>query len=282
MNEVGRPYTFVDRLVPPWRGSMVAAVNARFRARETERSGPRVLEDPYALALAGSHPALTLLALAERVFPAIRRMGEAQIAAHCVRHAAIDALVRAAVADGFVQVVIIGAGYDMRSARIGGARWFEVDRPAMVRAKQRALAVPDEVVRVGVDVGTDDPFVHLVKAGLDPRLPTCVVLEGLIHYLDDTRVRVLLGGLAAGERRRVILSWIEPAMSRRVTSTFRELVRLLGEVPRTFYTTAQLAELFGACSLPFSAWSYAEQVERFAPAARGRPVGLTQEVGVAG
>jgi hypothetical protein len=71
-------------------------------------------------------------------------------------------------------------------------------------------------------------------------------------------------------------------MSRRVTSTFRELVRLLGEVPRTFYTTAQLAELFGACSLPFSAWSYAEQVERFAPAAHGRPVGLTQEVGVAG
>ena len=284
MNELGRRYTLFDRLVPPWRGSMVAAINARFRARESERIGPRLLEDPYALHLGGSHPALRILELAERIFPGVRRMGEAQITAHCVRHATIDTLVRQAVTDGFEQVVIVGAGYDMRSARIGGARWFEVDRAAVVRAKLRALSTPDAVVRVAADVETEDPMEGLVAGGLDPRAPTCFVLEGLIHYLPDARVRVLLARVASSAegRRRVVLSWIEPAMSRRVTSTFREVVRVLGEVPRTFYTGGDLDLIFRASGQEFASYSYLEQVERFAPAARGRVVGLTQEVGVAG
>lgn len=278
--EVGRRYTLADRLVPPWRGSLVAAINARFRARETERTGARILEDPFALRLGGAHPALRILEWAEARFPVITQMSEAQIAAHCVRHASIDTLVRRAVADGFAQVVIIGAGYDMRSVRIGGARWFEVDRPAMVRSKRRLLP-PDAVVRLAADVRVDPLLQRLTEAGLDPALPTCFVIEGLVHYLPRDRVLGLLAELAAGPRR-VVMSWIEPEMSRRVTSSFREVVRLLGEVPRTFFTRAELAETFGGAGLGFEAWSYAEQVREFAPAAAGRRVGLTQEVGVAG
>ena len=278
--EPGRRYTLADRLVPPWRGSLVAAINARFRARETERPGPRVLEDPYALRLGGAHPALRILEWAEGRFPAIAHMSEAQIAAHCVRHASLDGLVREAVRDGFRQVVIIGAGYDMRSARIGGARWFEVDRPPMVRGKDR-LVGPDGVTRVGADVRHDRLLERLVAAGLDPEVPTCFVAEGLVHYLPRERVFELLVELGTG-RRRVLLSWIEPEMSRRVTSTFREVVRLLGEVPRTFFTRAELTETFASVGLRFQAWSYAEQVETFAPAAADRRVGLTQEVGRAG
>ncbi len=267
----------------PWRRSLVAGLNAHFRLRETARPDG-VLADPLARHLADDHVVLRLLAGIERWLPAVRRVSEAQAAAHVVRHASVDALVRDAVRDGFRQVVIVGAGYDTRAARIGGARYFEVDQAALAARKAACLAAVDmPVARVALDVTRGPLGPALAAAGWDPAAPTCFVVEGLLHYLDRARVFALLDEMAAGGPRRVVLSWIEPAMSTRVSSAFRELVRLLGEVPRTFFTAAELDARFRAAGLAgLRRWSYAEQVADFAPAAAARPVGLTQEVGVAG
>jgi methyltransferase (TIGR00027 family) len=287
---VGRPFYAADRVHVAWSRSLVAGINAHFRHRETLRpEGDRVLEDPFAALLAEDHLVLRLLALLERLVPAVRRTAAAQATAHNVRHASIDALVRAAVADGFGQVVLVGAGYDMRAARIGGGVWFEVDQPAVAARKERLLAgrpgVP-VVARVALDVRRDPLGPALVAAGWNPGAPTCFVVEGLVHYLARTRVETLLAAMAtppAGGRRRVVMSYIDPGMSRRVTSVFRELVRLLGEIPRTYFTAAELGACFAAAGLgPLRSWDHAGQVRTFAPAAVGRPAGLTQEVAVAG
>jgi methyltransferase (TIGR00027 family) len=283
-SDAGRRYSLADRLHVRWGRSLVAGINAHFRKQESLRAPTdRVLEDPWAARLADDHLVLRALEFLFRNVPFIHEIAWKQITAHVVRHAAVDALVREAVADGFGQVVILGAGYDMRAARIGGARYFEVDRPGVATRKGALLAdasLPN-VTRVTFDLANGALTPALVAAGWSAEAPTCFVVEGLVHYLERERVGALLDELAAGPRRRVVLTWIEPAMSQRVTSLFRELVRALGEVPRTFFTVDELEGRFATHGLALRAWPYEAQVASFAPAARRRPVGLTQEVGVA-
>jgi methyltransferase (TIGR00027 family) len=284
----GRRYTLADRMHIPWKRSLTAGINAHFRHRESLRpEAERILADPFAARLAEDHPALRLLAWLEPRVPAIRRTGEVQATAHCVRHAAIDALVREALADGFGDIVLVGAGYDMRASRfpVEGSRWFELDQPAVAARKEALLRdVPGvtPVRRAAVDLRRDDPLPALRAADWEPSSATCFVVEGLVHYFERERVHDLLTTLASGGPRRVVLSWIEPAMSHGVHAPFREAMRILGEIPRTFFARDELAALFSRAGLPrFRTWDFAAQVRDFAPVATGRPGGLTQEVGVA-
>jgi methyltransferase (TIGR00027 family) len=65
--------------------------------------------------------------------------------AYCVnaRTKHMDAIVRAAVVDGAVQVVNLGAGYDSRAYRfrktMPQVKFFEIELPAMVEEKKRRL-----------------------------------------------------------------------------------------------------------------------------------------------
>src|SRR4051794_26490410 len=61
-----------------------------------------------------------------------------------VRTRVIDDMLRAFVADGGRQVLLLGAGYDSRARRFGdelrGVTFFEVDHPATQEHKRRVLA----------------------------------------------------------------------------------------------------------------------------------------------
>lgn len=283
--DTGRAYTLADRVHVPWSTSITASLNAHFRAREHLRPDA-VLHDPFAARLADLHPVIRLLMLLERWAPPVRRVAEQQLTAHVVRHVAVDRLIERALEAGFVQVVILGAGYDSRALRLGGsARWFEVDRPAMAAVKaSRLRGIGAEVTRVPHAVGRGDLLEALRRYGWNPALSTCFVVEGLLHYLERLDADRLLAQLLVAPGpglRRVVLSFIEPDMSRRVTPLYRELTRSFGEIPRTFFEPDQLAERFAIAGLRFSSWDYPAQVRDFAPAAAGRPVGLTQRVGEA-
>src|SRR5437764_15286930 len=94
-----------------------------------------------------------------------------------------------AIARGVDQIVIVGAGYDGRALRFGGAgvRWIEVDHPATQADKRRRLAglgvELDHLKFVAVDLISDDLDVALGDAGHDIDRPTLFICEGLFAYL---------------------------------------------------------------------------------------------------
>ncbi len=114
-----------------------------------------------------------------------------------------DTQVAAAVAAGPTQVVVLGAGYDDRALRFRtpGARFFEVDHPATQDDKRRRL---DEagldgsgLTLVAADFRVDDVAAVLERAGHRADLPTLVLAEGLLVYLDESAVVGLLAAVRA-------------------------------------------------------------------------------------
>jgi methyltransferase (TIGR00027 family) len=110
------------------------------------------------------------------------------------------------------QVLILGAGYDMRAHRfadaIGGRPVFEVDYPSTADRKARLLAgkplPPVDKRAVAIDFQKDALADVLVAAGLRPGAPTFVVWEGVSMYLTRAAVKATLttlrGLLGPGSR----------------------------------------------------------------------------------
>jgi methyltransferase (TIGR00027 family) len=101
----------------------------------------------------------------------------------------IDGEVADAIGRGVEQVVILGAGYDGRALRFGGAptRWTEVDYPSTQADKRRRLAAlgvsPVGVTYVPIDLMHADLETTLENAGHDATTPTLFLAEGLVPYL---------------------------------------------------------------------------------------------------
>lgn len=267
--------------------SLIAGVNALFR-REERRLPPerRLVDDPYAAALVEWSPLVAAIRALRLVWPSMRRSVDQLRTAHCVRHASIDALIGRGLADGYRQVVVLGAGYDMRAARLGErwpeARWFEIDRRAMLARKGRRLEgrVPSErrAVAVGMDLSCEPALPRLVEEGFQPDQPAIIVAEGLIHYLPSQLTLKLLDGLLGGGPRRAVISFIQPEMVRRASDNFRWLVSVLREIPRVYYTTEAMSLLAARFGLHPQFYDWEAQVGSFAPAAAGRPHGVWQMV----
>jgi methyltransferase (TIGR00027 family) len=93
--------------------------------------------------------------------------------------------------DDVRQVVILGAGNDMRAARLSflkGKKVFEVDFPDQIMKKkallQKALGkFPEQVVYVEADVTESGLMKRLSKTGFVPHEKSAFIIEGLIYYL---------------------------------------------------------------------------------------------------
>jgi hypothetical protein len=102
--------------------SQIAMANAFFRARESARPpGEQILVDPLAERLVRTIWSLQLLWWGRGLVPGMSLLLEPLQTVHCVRHAAVDALVSRALDAGCTQVVTLGAGLDARPARLPGA-----------------------------------------------------------------------------------------------------------------------------------------------------------------
>lgn len=100
------------------------------------------------------------------------------------------------------QVLVLGAGLDARSYRLGlEVPFFEVDFPASVAHKQRVLdrlgAVCARRRTIGVDLRRERFDAPLCNAGFDAREATCVIWEGVVHYLSAKEVASVLAQLSA-------------------------------------------------------------------------------------
>lgn len=132
-----------------------------------------------------------------------------------LRVAYLDQLVGRAVDQLSIrQVVILGAGYDTRAARLprAGVRFFEVDHPATQAAKRAKLAkLPgypiDAATYVACDFEHQDPIERLAASGFAATEPALVIWEGVVPYLTEPAIRATATRLAAGLDPRSLVAF---------------------------------------------------------------------------
>jgi O-methyltransferase involved in polyketide biosynthesis len=129
------------------------------------------------------------------------------------RHRAIDALLRRAVHEGRIgQVLELACGLSPRGWRLRrelGERivYVEADLPGMAARKRAALArigclgSGHRVVEVDALAAEGTLSVGAVAAGLDPRVGTAIVTEGLLSYLSRSQVLALWARIAGSLSR---------------------------------------------------------------------------------
>lgn len=165
--------------------------------------------------------ALELLIGADRFAPLLTRavygLSLGLIDHVALRTAAIDATLRRHVAQGPTQLVLLGAGLDLRAYRLGcllDSRVFEIDHPASQRYKRARIAgmaaKAQELVHVSVDFAKDDLDAALQAAGHDPARRSLWIWEGVVPYLDEAAfqgtLRTLVARSASGSQ--VALSYV--------------------------------------------------------------------------
>ena len=186
--------------------SKTALMVCAYRARASRWDKP-LFVDPWAEALAGAEGHDIARRLDSR-FPPM----ELWLA---LRVAYLDRLVGLAVDRLSIrQIVILGAGYDTRAARLprAGVRFFEVDHPATQAAKHERLArlagYPIEAATyVTCDFEREDPIERLGAAGFESREPALVIWEGVVSYLTEGAVRATATRLATGLDPRSLVAF---------------------------------------------------------------------------
>lgn len=130
----------------------------------------------------------------------------------------IERRVRAAIADGYTRLVVLGAGLDTLGVRLSvecaECEVVEIDHPATQKLKQRVLDSRggESPVLIAADLLHCLPSWELL--GFSPRAArsggTIVMAEGLLMYMPPARVRQILewAAQAPTERARLIFSFM--------------------------------------------------------------------------
>lgn len=185
--------------------SKSALMIAAYRGRASRRPNA-IFQDPWAAELAGSEGEALAKALDAR-FPDM----ELWVA---VRTATLDAHLGfwSASPRSIRQIVVLGAGFDTRAARLAGPglRFFEVDHPFSQAEKRRRLSMlrgyPTSCASyVPCDFEREDFLEGLVAGGFRVDEPAIVIWEGVVAYLTQPAIRATLRRIAHGFHPRTIL-----------------------------------------------------------------------------
>jgi methyltransferase (TIGR00027 family) len=173
------------------QSSQSAAGVATLRAMEALRpESERICYDPYAHAFVtpGITFSITKWIINSGLY---ERMAPGATGFIFVRERYIDDTLKAALADGLDQVVILGAGFDTRAYRIPGmekTRVFEIDHPATQAVKLRDLKkvvdpIPANVTFLPVDFNTQTLAGSLLTSGYDDKAKTFFIWQGVTYFL---------------------------------------------------------------------------------------------------
>ena len=163
-----------------------------------------------------------------------------------LRTTAIDTAVRAAMATGATQLVILGAGYDGRAWRmpeLAGVKIFEVDHVATQGDKRAHVAeLPPAtaiVSFVSIDFERESLGTILDRAGHDRSSPTCWIWEGVVMYLTRDAMRSTLASIAGRSAPGSTLIVNYHTVHRRFFA--RLMFRLIGEPQISAWTAEEMA-----------------------------------------
>ena len=194
----------------------------------------------------------------------------------------IEENVRASLAAGCEQVVVVGAGFDTLAARLAPAypqaRFIEIDHPATQRAKRLALDERGNLEFVAANLA-EERLQNALAGGAYRRDASSVfVIEGLLMYLSDAQIATLFAAIAELQRApgTLIFTVMEPASDGRsrfhnATPLVTRLLSLWSEpfrsaLPRE--AAARLPEQFPGLRLRDLADSEALRARYLAPSGR--------------
>ena len=160
-----------------------------------------------------------------------------------VRTRVIDDAIRAFVASGGRQLLVLGAGYDCRALRmpeLADVRVFEVDHPATQGHKRAVLeridaASPSTYVSWDFEsLAMEDLPDALGESGHDATAPTFTIWEGVTMYLTEPTIDRSLRAIAEWSAPRSQLAMTYFARSRfeqssLATRALRAIVATIGE-----------------------------------------------------
>jgi methyltransferase (TIGR00027 family) len=178
---------------------LTAILVAGARATDTARPD-RLFEDPFASAFVDAASAASpTIAQALAQGAPDETVNQARRDSVAIRTRFCDDYLIAATGAGCRQVVLLAAGLDARAFRLpwpAGVRLWELDVPEMFAFKGRVLAerrATPRCARTVVPVDLRDDWTRpLLAAGVNPRLPTAWLIEGLLMYLDEAERDTLL------------------------------------------------------------------------------------------
>lgn len=147
------------------------------------------------------------------------------------RHRIIDDLLRKEISvSGGVLAVVIGAGFDSRAYRLGGGIWIELDEPQVFAFKDARLPVsdcPNELHRIPIDFATESLAEKLGR--FSEHNPVVIVIEGVLPYLDEEKIRNLLGNLRlVFPRHKLICDVMTRKFLHKYGKTLRKQIARLG------------------------------------------------------
>jgi methyltransferase (TIGR00027 family) len=145
----------------------------------------------------------------------------------------IDAVFTRAMAEGFEQVLLFGAGFDTRALRFQAeacrARIFELDAPPTQQAKiqqyrRRHLDVPPNLVFIAMDFDRDSLSERLEQSGFRKGRRSLFLLEGLLMYLESGSVEAALRTIQeyAGAGSWVVFDYVKASVLRRADTQYGE------------------------------------------------------------
>jgi methyltransferase (TIGR00027 family) len=186
--------------------SRTALMVCAYRARASRWPKP-LFVDRWAEPLAGAEGEAIARKL-DAVFPPMERW-------LALRVAYLDRIVALAVDELSIrQVVVLGAGYDTRAARLAraGVRFFEIDHPATQASKRARLArldgyPVDNARYVACDFERDDPIDRLVAGDFALGEPAVVLWEGVVPYLTEPAIRATATRLASRLEARSLVAF---------------------------------------------------------------------------
>jgi len=168
----------------------------------------------------------------------------------------IDAVFKEALAEGFDQILIFGAGFDTRALRFqseaGNTRIFELDVPITQKAKlgqyaQRGLNIPANVEFISIDFDKESLSEKLEGAGFSRGVRSLFVLEGLLMYLQldsvDETFKVIEA--FAGVGSVIVFDYVRASVLRQAGSCYgeREIVRSVAKAGERWHFGIEEEEL---------------------------------------
>ena len=170
-----------------------------------------------------------------------------------------------ALASDVRQIVLVGAGYDLRALRFRtpGVRFFELDLPDTQSDKRYRLAdlglTDADITFVPIDLAHGTLGNDLVAAGHDRSRPSLFLCEGLLLYLDTATVRSLLHDLraCAAPASRLALS-IEVGGPDSRRQQLHAYLRAINEPPQSQWSAEDWQAVLAA-----TGWQLTEPGEQF-------------------
>jgi methyltransferase (TIGR00027 family) len=167
----------------------------------------RLVDDPYGAAFASPQVGKWLEQKADDLRPLATLPGMKQWILYMqVRTRVIDDALRAWLAGGGRQLVLLGAGYDCRALRLpelADARVFEVDHPATQARKRSVLEQlgarsPAEYITWDFEARAMEDLPDVLdEAGLDLAAPVFTIWEGVTMYLTEAAIDASLRAIRA-------------------------------------------------------------------------------------